>query len=67
MQVFACLPMSKWRDEVEAAVHPVIHYVSSVQPALIMEVSLELIVNVLDDGLKADIREMAGNQNHIIK
>lgn len=45
--------MSKWRYEVEAAVHPVVHYVSSVQPALIMEVSLKLIVNVLDDGLEA--------------
>lgn len=48
--------MPKWRYEVEAAVHPVVHYVSSVQPALIMKVSLKLIVNVLDDGLEADIR-----------
>lgn len=48
--------MSKWRDEVEAAVHPVVHYVSSVQPTLIMEVPLKLIVNVLDDGLKAEVR-----------
>lgn len=45
--------MSKWGYEVEAAVHPVVHDVSSVQPALIMEVSLKLIVDVLDDGLEA--------------
>ena len=49
-----CLPVSEGRDEVEAAVHPVVHYVSSVQAALIVEVSLKLIVDVLDDGLEAD-------------
>lgn len=53
--------MSKWRNEVEAAVHPVVHDMSSVEPALIMKVSLKLIVNVLDDGLKADI--INGNRN----
>ncbi len=37
--------------------HPVVHDVSSVQPALIVEVSLKLIVNVLDDGLEAEIRQ----------
>lgn len=51
-----CLPVSKWRYEVEAAVNPVVHYVSSVQTTLIMKVSLKLIVNVLDDGLEADIK-----------
>lgn len=45
-------PMSKWRYEVETAVHPVIHNVPSVQPALIVKISLKLIVNVLDDGLE---------------
>lgn len=30
VQLCVCLPMSKWRYEVEAAVHPVVHYVSSV-------------------------------------
>lgn len=49
--------MSKWRYKVKAAVHPVVHYMSSVQPTLIMKVSLKLIVNVLDDGLEADIRK----------
>lgn len=49
--------MSKRRYEVEAAVDPVVHYVSSVQSALIMEVPLKLIVDVLDDGLEADTRD----------
>ena len=46
--------MSKWRYEVEAAVHPVVHNVSSVQSALVMEVPFKLIVDVLDDGLEAE-------------
>lgn len=37
--------------------HSVVHYMSSVQPALIMKVPLKLIVNVLDDGLETEIRE----------
>lgn len=56
--------MSKWRYEVEAAVHSIVHYVSSVQSTLIMEVSLKLIVNVLDDGLKTDIREETQKKRH---
>lgn len=49
--------MSEWRNEVKAAVHPVVHYVPSVQPTLIVEVSFELIVDVLDDSLEADVAE----------
>lgn len=45
-------PVSEWRDEVEAAVHPVVHDVPSVQPALIVKIALKLVVNVLDDGLE---------------
>lgn len=45
-------PVSKRRYEVEAAVHPVVHDVPPVQPALIVKISLKLIVNVLDDGLE---------------
>lgn len=48
--------MSKRRNEVEAAMHSVVHYVSSIQPTLIMEVSFKLIVDVLDDGLKTEIK-----------
>lgn len=55
--ICVCLPVSKWRYEVETAVHPVVYYVSSVQAALIVQVSLELIVDVLDDGLEAESRE----------
>ncbi len=57
VQVCACLPVSKWRYKVETTVHSVVHYVSSVQPALIVEVSLKLIIDVLDDGLEADNTE----------
>lgn len=45
-------PMSKWRYKVEAAVHPVVHDVPSVQSTFIMKISLKLIVNVLNDGLE---------------
>lgn len=48
--------MSKRRNEVEAAMHSVVHYVSSIQPTLIMEVSFKLIVDILDDGLKTEIK-----------
>jgi len=54
MLFFFVLPMSKWRNEIKAAVHSVVHYVPSVQPTFIMEVSFKLIVNVLDDGLEAE-------------
>lgn len=47
--------MSEWGYEVEAAVHPVVHNVSSVQPTLVTKVALKLIVDVLDDRPKAGI------------
>lgn len=53
-----CLPVSKWGNEIKAAVHPVVHYVPSVQPTFIMEVPFKLIVNVLDDGLEADVENV---------
>lgn len=59
--------MSKWRYEVKAAVHSIVHNVSSVQPTLIMEVSLKLIVNVLDDCFKAEIREQTQEKKDIKK
>lgn len=46
------LPVSKWRNEIEAAVNSVVHNVSAIQATLIMQVAFKLIVNVLDDGLK---------------
>lgn len=48
-----CLPVSKWRYEIEAAVNSVVHNVSAIQATFIMQVALKLIVNVLDDSLKA--------------
>lgn len=41
------LPVAKWRDEVETAVDSVVLDVPSVQPALISEVLLELLVDVV--------------------
>lgn len=45
--------MPEGRDEVEAAVHPVVHDVPPVQPALVVQVPLKLLVDVGDDRLKA--------------
>lgn len=47
-------PMPKGRDEVETAVHSVILDVLSVQAALITEVLLKLLVDVVSDGLPAE-------------
>lgn len=51
--------MSEGGDEVEAAVDSVVHDVSSVQPALIVEVALKLVINVLDNGFEAAMEETA--------
>lgn len=48
------VPMSKGGNEVEAAMHPVVHDVASVQATLVMQVPFKLLVNVGDDCLKAD-------------
>lgn len=47
------LPVSKRRDEVKAAVYSVVNDVSAVQSALIVKISLKLIIDILDDRLKA--------------
>ena len=41
------IPMTKWRDEVEEAVNSVVLDVLSVQPALISEILLKLLVYVV--------------------
>lgn len=46
--------MSERRDEVEAAVDAIIHDVSAVQAALVVQVTLELIVDVGNDGVEAE-------------
>ncbi len=67
------LPVSKRRDEVKAAVYSVVNDVSTVQAALVVQVSLKLIINILDDRLKAveqnkaEIRERAGRKYSDIK
>ena len=47
------LPMSKWRYEVEAAMDSVVLDVLSVQPALVPEVLLKLLIYVVCDRLPA--------------
>lgn len=46
-------PVAEGRDEVEAAVHPVVRDVASVQPALVAQEALKLVLDVLDDRLEA--------------
>ncbi|CAN8016817.1 unnamed protein product [Ixodes persulcatus] len=46
-------PVAEGRDEVEAAVHPVVRDVASVQPTLVAQEALKLVLNVLDDRLEA--------------
>lgn len=46
--------MSERRDEVEAAVDSIVHDVSAVQAALVVQVTLELIVDVRNDGVEAE-------------
>lgn len=46
--------MAEWRDEVEAAVDSVVLDVPSVQPALVSEVLLKLLVDVVFYWFPAD-------------
>lgn len=46
--------MPEGGDEVEAAVHPVVDDVPPVQAALVVQVPLKLLVDVADDGFKAE-------------
>ena len=47
--------MSGGRDEVKAAVDAVVANVASVETGFVLQVLLELIVNVGDDGLEASV------------
>lgn len=42
--------MAERRDEIEAAVNSVVNDVSAIKTALVMEVALELVVDVADNG-----------------
>ena len=46
------LPMTRWIDEVKAAVNTVVNNVSSVETTLICEVAFKLIIYILYDGLE---------------
>lgn len=47
------LPMTKWTNEVEAAVGSVVRYITTIKAALISQKLLEFIINVLYDWLVA--------------
>lgn len=64
MCVCVLLPMPKWRDEVEAAVDSVILDVLSVQPALIPEILLELLIYVVCDRLPAGTKKNKHHRPH---
>lgn len=49
--------MSEGRDEVEAAVDAIVHYVATVQSTFVAKKPFKLVVNVLDDGAKAAAQE----------
>lgn len=53
VRVCRSLPVTKWRDEVKAAVNPVVLDVLPIEAALVSEVLLELLVDVVCDGLPA--------------
>lgn len=58
--------MPKRRDEVEAAVDSVVDDVAPVQATLIVEVSLKLVVNVVDNCFEAVVWEGGERQaSHI--
>lgn len=48
------LPMTKRWNEIETAMDSIIYDVPSVQSTLIMQVSLKLLINVRDYGLKTE-------------
>lgn len=45
-------PVTQRGNEVEAAVHTVVHNVSAVESTLIMQVALKLVIDVGDNGVK---------------
>lgn len=47
------LPMTKWRDEVEAAVDSIVDDVAAVQATFVTQKSLVLLVNVLENRTEA--------------
>lgn len=57
-------PVAKGGDEIEAAMDPIVHNVSAIKTALIVEVALKLVVDVADDGAETGwgkkIRESPG-------
>jgi hypothetical protein len=52
--------VSPRRDEVEAAVDPIVRNVPSVQPSLPMEKLFKLVINVLDNGTETGDRKYEG-------
>ncbi len=62
----ALVPVTEGRDEVEAAVHAVVLDVLTVQSALVSEVLLELLVDVVCHRLPAEHRsKTVSQQQHL--
>lgn len=48
------LPMSRWGDEIQAALHSVVGHLTSVDPRLCIEIILKLTVDVINNWLPAE-------------
>lgn len=47
MQCSSIIPVTEWRDEIQAAVHSVVLDVLAVEATLVPEILLELLVDVV--------------------
>lgn len=48
------LPMSRWGDEIQTAMHPAVWHLPSVDPRLCIQVILKFTIDVVDDRLPAE-------------
>ena len=49
--------MSSWRDEVEAAMDSVIDDIATIQAALVVQVTLVLVIDVVKDRIKTAVED----------
>lgn len=57
-------PVAKRGDKIETAVNSVVHNVSTIQAAFIVEVALELVIDVTDDGAETGRKIKHVNRKH---
>lgn len=48
------LPMPRWGDEIQTAMHPAVWHLPSVDPRLCIQVILKFTIDVVDDRLPAE-------------